>query len=345
MDVERAADVVLVVLRHVEVLDVLVLEQDLPHAREVADHVADRREHHAVEAVEPAGEPQLDRRARDAADVALVVGVALDHLELVAAAEDADRQHPGRVDELARDVDRHVADRLASRHGGLPRLDRAEVEVLEQRLAALDDLDHCRDRWPSAVLPLAVCAWRGTRRGLRWRRACASVGRGRAARPRRAGGARRRSRGRRAPRRRRRRARRRSCPAGAARSTPGPRARGRRRRVCTRPIACASAPLIERPENSRSSAAGWLTRYGSSTEAAGANTPSSISGWPSCASGAAKIGAARERDLEPAAEALAAHRDQDRHRELDHLQDQRRAATRASPRSSPAGAPRRSRRS
>ena len=64
------------------------------------------------------------RRARDAADVALVVGVALDYFDLVASAEDADRQHAGGVDELARNVNRHVADRFAAGHGGLPLLHR-----------------------------------------------------------------------------------------------------------------------------------------------------------------------------------------------------------------------------
>ena len=59
-------------------------EQHLPHAREVADHVADGREQHAVEAVEAAVQPQLDGAARDVADVGLVVGVALDDLEVVA---------------------------------------------------------------------------------------------------------------------------------------------------------------------------------------------------------------------------------------------------------------------
>jgi hypothetical protein len=138
-DVERAADLVLVVLRHVDVAHVLVREQQLPHARQVADDVADAREQHAVQAVEPPGQAELDGRARDAADVALVVGVALDHLELVAAAEDAHRQHAGGVDQLARHVHRHVADRLAARCRGLPVLDGAEVQVLEQRLAALHD--------------------------------------------------------------------------------------------------------------------------------------------------------------------------------------------------------------
>ena len=140
LDVELAADAVLVVLRHVDVAHVLGRKQDLPHARQVADHVADAREEHAVQAVQPAGQAQLDGRARDAADVALVVGVALDHLGLVAAAEDAHRQHARRVDDLARHVHRHVADRLAAGRAVLPGLDGVEVQVLEQRLAARDDL-------------------------------------------------------------------------------------------------------------------------------------------------------------------------------------------------------------
>ncbi len=142
LDVEVAADRVDVVLRHVDVLDVLVLEQDLPHARQVADHVADRGEQHPVHAVQPPGQAQLDGRARDAADVALVIGVALDHLERVAAAQDAHRQHAGRVDQLARHVHRHVADGLAPGLGGLPFLDGLEIEVLEQDCAAIDDLLH-----------------------------------------------------------------------------------------------------------------------------------------------------------------------------------------------------------
>ena len=288
-DVERAADRVDEVLRHVDVVDVLVLEQQLPHAGQVADHVADRREQHAVEAVEAAGQPELDRRARNAADVALVVGVALDHLERVAAAEDADRQHARRVDQLARHVDRHVADRLAPRHGGLPLLDGVEVEVLEQRLAALDDLDDGRQCRPSAVLPVGFALARGRRRGPRWRRACSSAGRDRAARPRQGGDGRRGS-SRRAPPRRRSASAAALLPARCWSKYASAAASGSSNTICTRPIAFASSAPIERPENSRSSAAGWLTRYGSSTDAAGANTPSFISGWPNCASGAAKIG-------------------------------------------------------
>ena len=52
-------------------------------------------------------------------------------------------------------------------------------------------------------------------------------------------------------------------------------------------------------------------------------TPSLISGWPSLASGAAKIERAGERQLEPAAQALAAHGDQHRDRALDQAQEQR----------------------
>ena len=52
--IERAAHLRLEVLRHVEVVHELVGEHHLPHARQVADHVADGREDHAVEAVEAA---------------------------------------------------------------------------------------------------------------------------------------------------------------------------------------------------------------------------------------------------------------------------------------------------
>ena len=149
VDVEFAADRILVVLRHVDVAHVLVLEQDLPHARQVADHVANRRKQHAVQAVQPPGEAQFEGRARDAADVALVVGVALNHFELIAAAEDAHRQHARGMDDFARHVDRHVADRLAPGRGRLPLLDHVEVQVLEQPLAALHDLLDCHNVDPS----------------------------------------------------------------------------------------------------------------------------------------------------------------------------------------------------
>jgi hypothetical protein len=57
----------------------------------------------------------------------------------------------------------------------------------------------------------------------------------------------------------------------------------------TRPQASALCASIERPEYSRSSARAWPMRKGSNTEAAGAKTPSFISGCPNCASGAANI--------------------------------------------------------
>ncbi len=58
--------------------------------------------------------PSSMRAARDVADVGLVVGVAADDLEVVAAAHEPDRQHALRVQQLARHVDRHVADRQAA---------------------------------------------------------------------------------------------------------------------------------------------------------------------------------------------------------------------------------------
>jgi len=80
---------------------------------------------------EAPGEPEFQGGARNAADVTLVISVALDHFELVASAHDAHRQHAGGVDDFARHIDRHEADRLASGHSGFPFLYRGEVQVLE----------------------------------------------------------------------------------------------------------------------------------------------------------------------------------------------------------------------
>ena len=63
----------------------------------------------------------------------------MDHLELVAAAENADWQHAGGMDQLARHIDRHVTDHLAIGRRLFPCFDRAEIEVVEQRLAVIDN--------------------------------------------------------------------------------------------------------------------------------------------------------------------------------------------------------------
>ena len=105
VDVVIAADVVAIVLRHVEIANVDVRKHHLPHARQIADHVADRRKQHAVDEIEPARHAELHRGTRNAANIALVIGVAVDDFELIAAAENAERQHVGGVDELARYVD------------------------------------------------------------------------------------------------------------------------------------------------------------------------------------------------------------------------------------------------
>ena len=139
LDVVVAADLVAIVLRHVEIARIDLRKHDLPHAGEVADHVADRGEQHAVDEIEPAGDAEFDRRARDAADVALVIGVAVDHLQLVAAADDAERQHVAGMDDLARNVDRHVADHLATRFRRLPLARRIEVQIFEQPRRMRDD--------------------------------------------------------------------------------------------------------------------------------------------------------------------------------------------------------------
>ena len=91
------------VLRQVDVGGVPVGEQHLPHTAEVADDVADRRKEHGVERVEAAGQRQLERRARDMADVRLEVRVAADAIELVAAAEDPPWAPPSAAHRCARD--------------------------------------------------------------------------------------------------------------------------------------------------------------------------------------------------------------------------------------------------
>ena len=288
LDVELAADLVLVVLRHVEVANVLVLEQHLPHAREIADHVADRREQHAVENIQPSGQAEFDGRARNAADVALVIGVALDHLERITAAEDADRQHAGRVDQFPGHVHRHVADGLAAGCRRLPLLDGIEVQILEQRLAALDDAQNL------GCVVHQRCSQAGVRRARKAARpSLASRVFIRRSRYRRSTSASR-------SRNSRTRGARSAVTAQASEAAlRGARcsskyasaaAAGSSASVCTRPIACAASPLTLRPDHSRSSAAAWFTRHGSRQLAAGAKTPSLISGWPSCVAGVAKIG-------------------------------------------------------
>ena len=135
VDVEISADIVPIVLRNVEIMRIDVGEHHLPHAGQIADHVADRREQHAVDEIDTAGHAKFDGRARNAADIALVIGVAVDDLELIAAADDAERQHAGGVNDLARHVDRHVADHLAAGLRGFPFARGSERKILEQRAA------------------------------------------------------------------------------------------------------------------------------------------------------------------------------------------------------------------
>jgi hypothetical protein len=92
----------------------------LPHAGKIADHVANRREEHAVDEIDAAGHAKLNGRARNAADVALVIGIAVNDFELIAAADDTERQHIGCVNNFARYVDRHVAHHLAAGLRGFP---------------------------------------------------------------------------------------------------------------------------------------------------------------------------------------------------------------------------------
>src|SRR5512139_349236 len=126
VDIEISARVVAIVLRNVEITGIDMGEHQFPHAGQIADYVADRREQHAVDEIQTAGNPKFDGRARYAADIALVIGIAVDDLELIAAANDTERQHAGRVNNLARHVDRHVANDLAARLRCFPFASRAE---------------------------------------------------------------------------------------------------------------------------------------------------------------------------------------------------------------------------
>src|SRR5208282_4608540 len=90
VDVEIPAYIVPIVLRDVEIMGIDVGEHHLPHAGQIADHVADRWEQHTVDEIDATGHTQLDGRARNAADVALVIGVAVDNFELIAATDDAE---------------------------------------------------------------------------------------------------------------------------------------------------------------------------------------------------------------------------------------------------------------
>ncbi len=126
---ELPPDEGVVVLGDVQVARVDPGKEQAPDPRQVPDHVAGRGEEHAVEACQPSRQRQLHRRAGNVTDVGLEAGVAADDLDLVAPAEDADRQHPRGVDQLEGGVHRHVADRPPPRRGLLPALDRSEVEI------------------------------------------------------------------------------------------------------------------------------------------------------------------------------------------------------------------------
>ena len=229
--------------------------------------------------VEPVGQTQLDGRARECGRCSSGSSVALDHLDLVAAAEDA-RQHARGVDQLARHVDRHEADdpRGPARRLSIP--GRREIRFEQRRSARCDAITA---GWcSSTVLPggerlarkAADPRWRrGSSSGLcRYRRSTRASSSPQSARrggarpawhapaPRRCAvqGARRNS--------ERRRPGRQPASHGCDPATPA------RHRCCGRCTAvfrrhCADAPRQQagRP---------------------GANTPRLDLGWPNCASGA-----------------------------------------------------------
>ena len=90
-------------------------------------------------AVQTAVEAQLDRAARDVADVRLVVGIAADDLEIVAAADDAHRQHPLSVEQLAR-ARRSACSRSPDHPvSSFQRLDRVERAAPVERFGTIQE--------------------------------------------------------------------------------------------------------------------------------------------------------------------------------------------------------------
>ena len=151
--VKLAADFVIEILRQVEITRSLLRKHQFPHSRQIANDVADRREEHAVDKIEAARDAQFDGRARNAADIGLVIGVAVNDFELIAAAENPERQRARGVNDLARHIVGHVADHLAPRLRRLPGPGRLESQIVEKILATLDDcggrgfwhIEHVRD--------------------------------------------------------------------------------------------------------------------------------------------------------------------------------------------------------
>src|SRR5262249_17382162 len=109
-----------------EIPNVDVRKHRLPHPGQVADDVADRRKQHAFDEVETARDAKLHRGTRNAADVALVIGVAMDDFELITAPYDAKRKHARSMNDLAGHVDRQISDHLAARLRRLPLARRGE---------------------------------------------------------------------------------------------------------------------------------------------------------------------------------------------------------------------------
>ena len=77
---------------------------------------------------------ELDGAARDVADVALEVGVAANDLQTISGSHDSDRQHTRRMNQLARNIDGHVADGFSSGNSFLPFPHGAERIVVVQLL-------------------------------------------------------------------------------------------------------------------------------------------------------------------------------------------------------------------
>ena len=60
----------------------------------------------------------------------------MDHFELIAATENAKRQHAGGMDDFAWNIDRHIADHLAAGFGVFPLARRGKIQIFEKSLTA-----------------------------------------------------------------------------------------------------------------------------------------------------------------------------------------------------------------
>ena len=137
---EGDAELGVALVREIEITDILIGKEQLPHPREVADDIAGRGEECRRQKVQPPRLGKLDHRSRQMTDIALVKGVAADDLQLVTAAVDPDRQHAAGVDDLARRVHRQVSGGRPTALGLEPFPRDPEIEIVVTPKRPVDDV-------------------------------------------------------------------------------------------------------------------------------------------------------------------------------------------------------------